>query len=134
MIYLLDSNHAVALLNSDPRMTNRLPQERLAGNEFGITTVPLGELYFGAYDSQQGPSNLARIHNLILPNFIIYEFTVAAAEEFGKIRAELRAKGRPIPTADVQIAAIARLHGLTLLTCDAHFSHVDGLRVENWLT
>jgi len=33
----------------------------------------------------------------------------------------------------VQIAAIARLHDMTLLTGDAHFSTVDGLRVEDWL-
>jgi len=40
----------------------------------------------------------------------------------------------PIPTADAQIAAIARVHGLTVLTNDRHFDDVDSLNMENWLT
>jgi len=98
-----------------------------------MTTVALGELFYGAYYSRKVEENLARIRNIILPSFVIYRFDVAAAEEFGRIQAELRSKGRPIPIADVQIAAIARLHDMTLLTGDAHFSTVDGLRVEDWL-
>lgn len=35
---------------------------------------------------------------------------------------------------DAQIAAPARLHGLTLLTADHHFQFVAGLPIENWLT
>jgi tRNA(fMet)-specific endonuclease VapC len=56
-----------------------------------------------------------------------------AAEEYGRIRAELKAKGRPIPGTDAQIAAVARLHDLTVLSTDHHFQYVDNLRVESWL-
>ncbi|MEW6214360.1 MAG: PIN domain-containing protein [Nitrospirota bacterium] len=44
-----------------------------------------------------------------------------------------RQKGKPIPSIDAQIAAVARIHNLTVLTTDQHFILVDGLTVENWL-
>jgi predicted nucleic acid-binding protein len=34
---------------------------------------------------------------------------------------------------DLLIATVARQHGLTLLTADADFQGVPGLRFENWL-
>ena len=132
MIYLLNSNHMVAHLNGDARIGNRIAQVRQTGDEFGITTIGLGELYFGAYNSQRVQYNLSRINNA-LPDFIVYDFDLNAAEEFGRIRAELRVQGTPIPIPDIQIAAIARSRGLTLLTSDQHFSHVSGLMVEDWL-
>lgn len=132
MIYLLDSNHIVAHLNGDPRIGNGIAQARLAGDEFGIATIVLGELYFGAYNSQRVQYNLGRINNA-LPDFIVFDFDRDAAEEFGKIRTELRAQGTPIPIPDIQIAAVARSRGFTLLTSDQHFSHINGLVVEDWL-
>ena len=40
----------------------------------------------------------------------------------------LRRRGKPIPTNDLWIAASALEHGAALLTFDAHFSAIDGLR------
>ena len=34
---------------------------------------------------------------------------------------------------DIQIAAITRTSGATLLTDNAHFSTVSGIQTENWL-
>ena len=39
--------------------------------------------------------------------------------------AELRAKGRPIPTNDVWIAAHAMETGADLVSADSHFGHID---------
>jgi predicted nucleic acid-binding protein len=39
----------------------------------------------------------------------------------------------PIPGTDAQIAAVARPHGLTVLTADRHFHFVDGVTTANWL-
>lgn len=62
----------------------------------------------------------------------ILECDLATAQEYGAIRALLRAAGRPIPENDVWIAATARQHGLTLATRDAHFAHVPALQIEAW--
>jgi len=37
-----------------------------------------------------------------------------------------------IPDNDMWIAAIARQHNLTLITCDKHFDAVDELTLESW--
>lgn len=133
MNYLFDTNHAIAHLNGDPRLTPHLSAAQTAGDTFAISTIVLGELYYGAYASQRASDNLAKL-NAFVAQLIAFDFDTAAASEFGKIKAEQRAKGKPVPTADAQIAAIARLHGLTLLTNDAHFQLIDGLKLENWLT
>ncbi len=86
-------------------------------------------MVFNSTKIRQNAADLRRL----LRRFDRYEFGAKAAEEFGRIRTELRRIGRPIPSIDVQIAAIARLHNLTLLTADAHFADVQGLKIQNWL-
>ncbi|HVA11038.1 MAG TPA: PIN domain-containing protein [Candidatus Dormibacteraeota bacterium] len=49
-------------------------------------------------------------------------------ELYAKIWAELSAKGKPIPTNDVWIAAICLQYHLTLATSDTHFDYVPLLR------
>lgn len=66
-------------------------------------------------------------------DIILWNFDASAAEEFGKIQAEQKIKGRPVPSVDAQVAAVARIHGLTVLTADQHFSLINSLSVENWL-
>ena len=61
------------------------------------------------------------------------EFSAPAAAEFGRIRAEARRAGKGIADIDAQIAAIARVNGIVLLTDDADFGSVAGLSLENWL-
>jgi len=46
---------------------------------------------------------------------------------------DLRRIGRPIPAIDVQIAAVALVNDLVLLTADRHFEQVDILKHENWM-
>jgi tRNA(fMet)-specific endonuclease VapC len=133
MRYLLNTNHAVALLNDDSRMVVRLAQPEYAQSDFGITTIALGELYYGAFHGSRSEDNVRRIRDTIIPAFRLFPFDAEAAEEFGRIQAELRVRGTPIPVADAQIAAIARVHRMTLLSSDTHFSSVDNLVVEDWL-
>jgi tRNA(fMet)-specific endonuclease VapC len=53
--------------------------------------------------------------------------TYTTADRFGRVAAALRAKGRPIPTNDMWIAAHAMETGAELLSFDQHFEAVDGL-------
>lgn len=60
-------------------------------------------------------------------------FDDAAAEEYGRIRAELTAAGTPIGPNDLMIASIALANQLTLVTSNtAEFGRVPGLQIENW--
>lgn len=60
-------------------------------------------------------------------------FDDLAATSFGVIRAQLDVLGTPIGAYDLQIAAIALAHNLTLVTHNSReFSRVEGLQLEAW--
>ena len=60
-------------------------------------------------------------------------FDDAAAEPYGRIRADLTARGQTIGGNDMLIAAIALANGCTLVTHNtAEFSRVPGLVIEDW--
>jgi tRNA(fMet)-specific endonuclease VapC len=64
----------------------------------------------------------------------IAAFGRPAAVTYGKIRALLEKRGRPIGSLDLLIAAHALSLGVRLVTNNvAEFKGVPGLRVENWV-
>lgn len=56
----------------------------------------------------------------------------STAEAYGRLKASLRLKGRPIPEHDIWIAATALEFGLPLVTRDQPFDYVEGLNIEQW--
>jgi len=130
--YLLDTNHITYLLGGSETLRQRIQAAATTGQRFGITVTVLGELFYASYASQRRDENLQALRAFVT-DVVLWPFDEAAAEEFGRIQAEQKIKGRPIPPLDAQIAAVARLHNLTLLTGDHHFQFVEHLAVENWL-
>lgn len=109
----------------------RLRQAQADGDRFGISAKVLGELYYAVYASQRRAENLHRLQSLV-GALLLWPFDALAAEEFGRIQAEQKAKGRPIPPLDAQSAAVARVNNLILLTDDRHFMFVGDITVDNW--
>jgi tRNA(fMet)-specific endonuclease VapC len=57
-----------------------------------------------------------------------------AAEYFGIIRAALEKQGKVIGVYDMEIAAQALRHGLTVVTNNTdEFARVNNLKLANWL-
>ena len=50
--YLLDTNHASAILDGDEPITSRVASSQKTGDRFGISMTVLGELYYEAYASR----------------------------------------------------------------------------------
>lgn len=48
-------------------------------------------------------------------------------DTYATIYADLRRKGKPIPTNDLWIAALAVQHNIPLFTFDGHFSAIEGI-------
>ncbi len=72
------------------------------------------------------------IDEFIRPNFPILPYDEKAAAWHGEQHARLVAKGKTPPFIDGQIAAIARVNGLILVTRNLNdFSHFDELQLEN---
>ena len=61
-------------------------------------------------------------------------FDVPADAEYGGIRSELEAAGKPIGGNDLLISAHACAAGATIVTANAgEFKRIRGLNIENWL-
>ncbi len=130
MLYLLDTNHASGLFRKLPKLQARVGT---ATEDTLLLCQPsIGELWFMVFNSSRVADNERDLLRF-LETFDKYQYDAVAAIEFGRIKSELRRMGRPIPDVDVQIAALARAHDLTLLTADTHFAFVEGLKIENWL-
>jgi len=125
--FLLDTSIVIALFAEDTSVEEHLKE---AGEVF-IPSIVLGEFYFGVRKSGQFRQNLKRIDELAISSAVL-ACDPGTAREYGEIKGALQEKGRPIPENDIWIAAIARQHGLTLVTRDEHFKEVEHLNIEVW--
>lgn len=69
---------------------------------------------------------------LLISDSIVLPIDLATTRQYAKVRNELRAQGTPIPENDVWIAALARQHGLPVVSRDEHFDHVPRLVRHGW--
>ena len=94
-----------------------------------LNSIVLGELLGGFAAGTREPKNRAELARFLdSPRVEVLPITADTADSYALIYAGLRRKGHPILTNDLWIAASAMEHGAALLTRDAHFSHIDGLR------
>jgi tRNA(fMet)-specific endonuclease VapC len=124
--YLLDTNALGDFVNRRRGVETRVHEALRAGHRIGTCPPAVGEYRYGLELSASRDDNLKRFR-AGLARLRIWPFDVAAAEEFGRLRAALRRAGRPMQPIDVMIAAVA----LSLGNC-AVVTSVPGLPVENW--
>ena len=94
-----------------------------------LNSIVLGELLGGFAAGTREPKNRAELARFLdSPRVELLPLTAQTADSYALIYVGLRRKGLPIPTNDLWIAASALEHGAALLTRDAHFSRIDGLR------
>ncbi len=131
MTYLLDTNTCIRYLNGRaPNVLQRL--QALPPTEVRVCAVVKAEMYYGAMKSVDPAHTLAQQH-MFLDAFESLPFDDAAAEAYGRLRAELARRGTPIGPNDLMIAAIALAHDLILITHNtSEFGRVPGLRLEDW--
>ncbi len=124
---MLDTNIVIALLNREVAAEVKLAN----ASEAFLSSIVLGELYFGARNSARSAANITRLEAFAADK-ITLPCDIGTAREYGLVRKLLKDKGTPIPEADIWIAAAARQHNLTLVTRDAHFAVIDNLDTERW--
>lgn len=122
----LDTNAYTAFKRGDPAILSVLQH---APSILVCATV-LGELLGGFAAGQRENTNRAELTRFInSPRVKVVSCGMATADLYALVYAALRRKGQPIPTNDLWIAASSLEQGAALLTLDAHFHHIDGLRV-----
>ena len=128
--YLLDTNVWIGLLKNNEGVVAGV--RRVGVGALYMCSPVWSELWFGSCKSQRIAQNQARIRELVL-QIPSLPFDDQAGEVCGEIRAMLARQGRPIGPYDVQIAAIARVNDLCLVTRNvSEFARVPDLAVENW--
>ena len=131
MRYLLDTNTCIRYINGRaPKIRERMRQ--IADSEIAISTVTKGEMFTGSAKSQF-PAQSRAAQDAFFIRFASLSFDEPAADAFGRIRAVLEIAGTPIGPYDMQIAAIAQVHGLVVVTHNrAEFDRIEGLQIEDW--
>ena len=94
-----------------------------------LNSIVLGELLGGFAAGAREARNRGELARFLAsPRVEVVPVTAQTADSYALVYSGLRRKGQPIPSNDLWIAASALEHGAALLTRDAHFGHVEGLR------
>jgi tRNA(fMet)-specific endonuclease VapC len=127
---MLDTNICIYVIKDRPaRLRERF--NRFA-DQLCISSIVLGELYYGAEKSTRPALNLQTIEEFS-GGLVVLDFSAKAAAHYGRMRAELARRGTPIGALDLLIGAQARAEGLTLVTNNVReFRRLPGLDIENW--
>ncbi len=130
--YLLDTNHAAALVTLGHPLRQRVLLQLQAGDTFAITVPVVAETLFGIGLLPRATQNLAEWANL-RPSLACYIPDESDAENAAALQRSLRRQGWQLETIDALIAVVALRYDLVLLTSDNDFGPVPNLKQENWL-
>lgn len=123
---LLDTNGYSGLLKGD-----KLIQAELEEASFiYFSVVVLGELLAAFKNGVHEAKNKRLLEKFTLkPSVTVIPVTEETADIYAQVVHLLKKQGTPIPVNDVWIAAHTIETGAKLITYDAHFSKIPGVRI-----
>jgi tRNA(fMet)-specific endonuclease VapC len=128
--YMLDTGSVSYALRGQGRVSARLLEEKPSA--LCMSAITLAELRFEA--DRRGSRKLHRLIETFGASVTALPFDDEAATQYGRLAADLVARGTPIGAFDAMIAAHAIATETILVTNNAkHFGRVRGLRCENWV-
>jgi len=117
-------------MKNNPSVVAQFKAKRSKG--IVISSITASELYFGVHNSPT-PKELAILLASFLVGVPVIDYSAAAGDSYGRIRAELKRKNKLISELDMLIAAHAKSLNLILVTNNTReFERVDGLTIEDW--
>ena len=131
MTVLPETNACITLLRErNPRLMSRWQAAK--ATDVVLCSVVVYELRHGAERSSDPAREHAKL-DVFLGPFVSLPFDDHCARKCAEIRCELERTGGVIGPHDLQIAAIALQHGLTLVTHNTReFSRIPELKLEDW--
>jgi tRNA(fMet)-specific endonuclease VapC len=128
---MLDTN-IISDLIKNPRGNAAARIAKVGEDNVCTSIIVAAELRYGC--AKSGSKRLLKAVEDLLGEINVLPFDVPADAEYGGIRSELEAAGKPIGSNDLLIAAHAYASGATIVTANAdEFKRVRCLKVENWL-
>ncbi len=132
MPYLLDTNVWIEYFKQ-PASPIHAKLSLLRPADIATCSIVKSELMHGA----EKYANRDRRQALVVETLAPYRslpFDDDAAILYARLRHDLEIAGNVIGPYDLQIAAICRLHGFTLVTNNVReFSRIPGLTIEDWI-
>lgn len=125
--YALDTNIIIELFKGNREIADKIDQAK----SIYLPIHALGELYFGAENSDRRQYHLQQI-NTLLELVQVLNTSGKTAQFYGIIKTHLKRLGKPIPENDIWIAALAREYELPIVTRDNHFKYIPDLRIFEW--
>jgi tRNA(fMet)-specific endonuclease VapC len=128
---MLDTNIMSDLIrNPQGKAAKRIA--RVGEDNICTSIIVAAELRYGC--AKSGSQRLLKAVEDLLGEIDVLPFEVPVDAEYGGIRSELEAAGKPIGGDDLLIAAHAYATGATIVTANSgEFKRIRGLNVENWL-
>jgi len=121
---LIDTNIYSYALKGDDEVVEVLKKTE----QIGISVISIGELLSGFKGGGKEQKNREELEIFLdSPRVVVYSLDEDTSEFYAEILNNLREIGKPVPTNDIWIAAVAFQNGLKLFTKDNHFKAIAGL-------
>ena len=121
---LIDTN----IYSHAMRGTATVVAELQRASEIGICAISIGELLSGFKGGSRERENRDKLKEFLdSPRVRLFLIDEITSEFYAEILDQLKKAGRPVPTNDLWISAVALQNGLKLYTMDQHFQYVPGL-------
>lgn len=133
---ILDTNVLSEVTRQAPDSSVLAWMDAVRVEELATTAITVAELLYGVTrlpDGNRKSSLTAAVHGLMTDDFQgrIETFDMSAAVQYSAVVHEREALGRPISTADAQIAAICRAREATLATRNIKDFEDTGIELLN---
>lgn len=132
--YLLDTNILSDMMRNPEGLASQRFTAAIAGKpdaRLCTSVVVQCELLFGI--RRRTHPRWHTHYQRVLESVNVLPLGTDVCAPYAALRSLLEAQGRPIGPNDALIAAHALAINATLVSADAEFLHVPGLKVENWL-
>jgi tRNA(fMet)-specific endonuclease VapC len=133
--YLLDTSIVSSPVSKKPS-AEILEHIEANGQDCAIAAPVWNELIYGCRRLPRGNRRQALetyLHDVVLASFPVLAYDETAAHWHGVERARLEGLGKPAPYVDGQIAAIACVNEMVLVTVNVKdFARFKGIEIENW--
>ncbi len=120
---ILDTNALSAFFEGNASLGAALARTR----RLFLPVIVLGEYRFGLLRSKKRRL-IERALDELEAAATVLAVDAETVRPYAELRDELKSAGTPLPSNDVWIAALARQHSLPIVSRDAHFDAVNGVK------
>jgi predicted nucleic acid-binding protein len=125
-LLVLDTNFYSALTKKDSEVRRLIRSAEVVA----FPQIVIGELLGGFHYGSRFEKNLNELESMLAkPSCRILMPSIETAREYGRLYAQLKKRGKIIPTNDIWIAALTIEYEGTLATYDSDFAAIPELKL-----